>query len=260
MLTLSKHSHFCISGYGETETLILKKNEDTIQASFAHLVRQVLIILNKLDIDMDEFRMFVVHLFPPGHCIPESEKISVIFRAISLHNLWSYTHYDPLKSIVNEFASEDQQAKSLIESYVLQLVGYYATTRLVDFISLCEERKQEVKSITEYDEAYFQTLSLKLGRPVSDKTLKYIHELWEDLASTFLLPSLTAILDAVVTGSMVVIWYVSYSVTKTIVENISEDKAKQFFWDHRIMEVKIDDAVVYQCTSNESIKVYCIMV
>ena len=103
-------------GDGEKEKL-LEVNEAKILQSFGHLKRELLLVLKRKEIEMDEFVAFVKSLFPAEGiaCIPaELEKISTVFDTITNKALWSYIHYTPLTSIAEEFAKDDTQ--QLIES------------------------------------------------------------------------------------------------------------------------------------------------
>lgn len=231
---------------------MLKRNEDKIRKTFARLVRQVLAILKSQTVDMEELRVFISNIFPGIlQQISPLAEVSEIFLFISENQLWSYTDYSLLQSIAEEFATE---AQPLIETYELELSGYYATTSLVDYLSLCKINEEDEEAATTYDRSYFRKLSVKLSVPVSDKTLQYIRDLWKAIARTFLLPSLTAILHAVITGSLVVVWYISHPVAIKIVQKFGVE-AQEFFRDHHILEVKIDGEVVYQCTKEENLKV-----
>ena len=210
-------------------------------------------ILKGKEIDMEEFVMFVQPLFPPTAiaCIPESEKISTIFRAITSNLLWSYFHYSPLKSIAEEFAEDDTQ--QLIESYETKLANYYATTKLADYIGLCQDEENVADpdvplapNPTKYDSEYFKKLTIKIGRRVTNETLQYIVDLWKAITKFFVLPSLTALLDRVVAGSLVISWFIPHLFAMQIRVNSTGGEAAAFFQAHQIVEVKIDDDCMYR--------------
>ena len=243
-------------GDGEKEKRVLEENEAKILKLFARLVRQVLRILKGKKIDMEEFVMFVMEVFSPGSCIPQSEEIFTIFRAISSHCLWSYSHYSPLKSIAEEFAKADTQ--QLIESYQTDLANFYVTTKLADYIALCQGEEKVVDpdmplapNPAKYDREYFQKLTIKIGRPVTDQTLQYIADIWQAVAQFFLLPPLTALLDRVVAGSLVITWFIPHLFAIQICLNSTESEAAAFFRAHQIIEVKMDDDCLYRCETTE---------
>ena len=233
----------------------MEKNEAKIRQSFGHLMKEVLHILKGKKIDMEEFVTFAEHQFPPEvvRCIPaESEKISTIFRAITSNLLWSYSHYSPLKSIAEEFAKDD--TKPLIERYEKELANFYTTTKLADYIALCQDKEEVADpdvpltpNPVRYDSEYYQKLAIKLGRPVSNETLQYIADIWQAVAQFFLLPSLTTLLDRVVAGSLVINWFIPHLFAMQIRVNSTGREAAAFFRAHQVIEVKIGDVCLYRC-------------
>ena len=217
-------------------------------------MREVLRKLNRKDIDMEEFVTFVEQQFPAKFVasIPDSEKekISTMFRAISSNLLWSYDHYFPLKSIAEEFAEDD--TKSLIESYERELASFYATTKLADYIALCQDEENVADpdvplapNPAKYDREYYQTLTIKLDKPVTDQALQYIADIWKAVAKLLVIPSLTALLDRVVAGSLIS-WKIPQLFAMQIGVNSTGREAAAFFQAHQIVEVKIDDDCLYR--------------
>ena len=100
-------------------------------------------------------------------------------------------------------------------------------------------------SASTFDEAYLEKLSIKLEIAFTNKTLEYVSKLWKSLARMFLLPSLTALLYRVVEGSLVITWCIPHHFAMKIRENIRGAEAEQFFREYNIMEVKLDEEVVY---------------
>lgn len=240
---------------------VLKENDDRIQRSFANFVHEVLEILMRQEISMEKFRVFVAGLFPGIlKCIPFSSKLSDIFEFITDNKLWNYCHYFPLKSVAEKFGYKDQEMQPLIVSYEQELTGFYATTNLVDYMALCNDKDADPDvpldiDPLKYNKEFFRSLSIKLEARVTDKTLHYIDQLWRALAGFFLMPSLSALLDSIVAGSLVITWLIPHHFTIQIREKSKKVSAVQFFRHHRIVEVKIDDDAVYMCTHSEKLKV-----
>ena len=218
-------------------------------------MREVLHKLKRKEIDMEEFVTFVEQQFPANFVasIPDSkkEKISTMFRAISSHLLWSYDHYFPLKSIAEEFAEDD--TKSLIESYERELASFYVTTKLADYIALCQDEENVADpdvplapNPAKYDREYYQTLTIKLDKPVTNQTLQYIADIWKAVAKLLVIPSLTALLDRVVAGSLVISWKIPQLFAMQIRVKCTGREAAAFFQAHHIVEVKIDDDCLYR--------------
>ena len=228
---------------------VLKKNEAKIKQAFAHLVGQVLVMLMNLPVNIVVFRVFMSNLFPGilKH-IPSSASVSDFFTYISDNQMWSYTNHAPVESVAEEYLSANPETEQLIDKYETQLAGYNATTSLVDYIALCKENcvyGGKSVSASTFDEAYYEKISVKLQIPFTDETLEYVSILWKSLARRFLLPSLTALLYRVVEGSLVITWCIPHHFAMKIRENIGGAEAEEFFREYNIMEVKLDEEVVY---------------
>ena len=229
---------------------VLRKSEAKIIASFANLVDQVLSTLKTVDIDMERFPVFMANLFPGilQH-VATSESVSKYFAYVSDNQLWTYSHYWPVESIAEKFASVDPQVNHLIVNYKRELAAFNATTSLVDYIAKCKDRaaKPDIPLEINYDSEYYETLSLRLNTQVTSKTLEYIDKIWRDIAEFFILPSLSALLDSVVAGSLVITWHIPHDFAMKIREKVRGAEAEEFFGKHDIIEVKLDEEVVYQC-------------
>ena len=132
-------------GYGETEETVLKENEDKIRYAFAHLVHQILDKLMKCTIDIEMFRVFVGNVVPGLSLqhIPSSASVSDIFEFITDHKLWNLNNYTLLHSIAKEYLNDDPETEQLIVNYKRELAAFKATTSLVDYVALCEDREAD---------------------------------------------------------------------------------------------------------------------
>ena len=231
---------------------VLKENEDKIRRAFAHLVRQILDMLMKCTIDIKGFRVFVGNVVPGLSLrnIPSTASVSDIFEFITDHKLWNLNNYTPLHSIAKEYLNDDPETEQLIVNYKRELAAFKATTSLVDYIALCEDREADPDvpldpNPIKYDREYCRKLSLKLNARVTSKTLEYVDEIWRDIAEFFMLPSLSALLDSVVAGSLVITWCIPHHFAMKIIEKVTGAEAEEFFREYNIMEVKLDEEVVY---------------
>ena len=231
---------------------VLKENEDKIRRAFAHLVCQLLDMLMKCTIDIKRFRVFVGNVVPGLSLqhIPSSASVSDIFEFITDNRLWSYGHYHPVKSLAEEYLSDCPETVQLIVNYKRELAAFNATTNLVDYIAKCEDREADPAvpldpNPIKYDREYYRKLSLKLKTRVTGQTLEYVDKIWRDIAEFFMLPSLSALLDSVVAGSLVITWCIPLHFAMKIIEKVTGAEAEEFFRRNNIMEVKLDEEVVY---------------
>lgn len=224
---------------------------ETIKRDFSCLLVDVRVALQALQVDVVDVHQFLVSFFQRDDCIPKSSDLTEIFNAITVAKLWHYDHYGPLKRLAESFLPEDNPTRTRITDYRSQLSGFYTTTKIIDFIDLSEsgdseDHTQQDFSPEKYKPHYRKlTLMLKLDRKVklSDLTLKYVETLWKALTEEFNLPPLTAVIDKIVRGSLIISWLVPPEVSAAIVGSYS--KAIRFYQQQTIVQVKIDDKVLY---------------
>ena len=233
-----------------------RQNYDKIKGKFAGLLTDACERLQKRKINMDGFRLFLVSLFSPGDCIPESSDLPQIFEVITRNGLWDYSHYSPLEQIVEKFAADDEDMKTRIKSYKNDLTGFKASTKILKFIPLVESESSFDDSDTEepkqakYDRRYYRKLSMKLRERITDHTLVYIESLWESFADCFL-PPLTAMFECVHKGCIVVVWRIPSALVPQIHQQAPQ--ASDFFKEHQITYVKVGDMIIYEEESSSSL-------
>ena len=146
---------------------LARENDQKIRGKFAGLLINVCQKLQNGDINVEDLRLFVMAFCPQGNCIPKSSNVHEIFEEITRRGLWSYLHYYLLEQIVEKFGSCDQEMKTWITNYKNDLLGYKASMKIMDFISVVQsdssfddsdsEEESPVKPI-KYDRRYFRKL------------------------------------------------------------------------------------------------------
>ena len=218
-----------------------KTTLETIKRDFSCLLVDVRVALQASHVDIVDIHQFLVSFFQRDDCIPKSSDLTEIFNAISVARLWHYDHYGPLKRLAESFLPEDNPARKRITDYRSQLSGFYTTTKIIDFIDLSdsEDHPQQDFSPEKYKPYYHKlTLTLKL-----DRKIKYVDTLWKALIEEFNLPPLTVVIDKIVKGSLIVSWLIPQEVSTVILDSYS--KAIRFYEQQTIIQVKIDDKVLY---------------
>ena len=217
-----------------------------IKDSFATLLKDVAVKLKTKELDLEAFRLYIVAVFPPGKCIPQSTNIITIFEAVTQNELWSYWNYTPVEKIVMRFAPCDNEMKGWLDNYMKELSGYKATTKIADVIELysIDEEADPGKPLSvKYDSAYLRRLTVKLKTRVTEKTLLYVDDLWLSLAEYFLLPSLSVLLDSIKKGCVEVSWLIPPHLVFQIVGNLQENST--FLQSKDIVRVLLDGESVY---------------
>ena len=241
----------------ETSIEVSRRNLVKIKESFATLLKDVAGKLKTKELDLEMFHFFMVALFPPGMCIPQSSKVIEIFEAVTRNGLWSYWHYTPVEKIVAEYAPKDDEMKGWLDKYKKQLSGYKATTKIADAIKLysideLEEIDPSQRLTVTYDPAYLRQLSLKLNTRVTEKSLEYIDDLWVSLAEYFLLPSLSVLLDKIQSGCIEVSWLIPPHYAFQIIGNLQENSS--YLQLKGIIKVLLDGDCIYDVAQNEECK------
>ena len=222
---------------------MVRSNQARIKAHFSSLVLKVQSALQSQS-DVSNLRDFLITFFK--HNFPETSNLKKLFATISLSGLWDYHNYSPLEQLIDQFLPSDQEVRSLMKAYKARLSGFYLTTKLIDYI------KYQTFSADDSDEEYDQPspkltpkqykkikVVLQLERKISQVSLDYVVKLWQSFAEEYEIPSLTAVIDRIVAGSLEVTWRVPQHIAEAILPR------SKFFRNHGIVLVSIDDIIIY---------------
>ena len=228
---------------------VVANNLARIKGRFATLVTKVTDNLRRKNIDMEEFRLYIITLFPPGDIFSDTKSVAKIFEAISRHKLWDYMSHNPIEEISEKFGGDDPQLKEWIRKYKSELAGFKATTKIVDYIKKCNSNDEEIADSDEhlqmarYDKRYCRSLTIKLKSRVTEKSLDYIDQLWRSIAEYFYLPSLSVLLDTIKEGCVEVTWLVPTLSALQIQTNIQD--SEEFLQAHHVTRVMLDWELLY---------------
>ena len=232
-----------------------ENNLQKIKAKFSSLSHEVQLALQSSSASVNEVYSFLVRCFSRDDWIQNPLSFDQLFNALSVAKLWNYDHYSPLEEITKKFLPNDAAVKKLVSEYKSHLAGFYTTTKIADFIKVHSSKfedankwqyPQESLPVEAYTFKDYRRLkvTLNLGqRKISALTLSYVDELWRSLAEEFDLPSLTAVIDSIVKGSLQVSWLI----LPCIAEKITSDSttAVKFSCHHDIIRFEVDNIVVY---------------
>ena len=224
----------------------------TIKCQFASLQLEVRSAMEARQVKVSDVHQFLVASFQ-GIChIPEAPDLTKIFNIVTESKLWRYDNYIPLKKLAEKFLLDDDLARKHITEYRSQLSGFYMTTKIIEFIDLskleeAEDDTEQPAFVAENYKKHYRrlTLKLKLDRKVKLSTLSlgYVDTLWKALIEEFNLPPLTAVIDKIVSGSLIITWLVPPQVSTVIAASYS--KALRFYQQHNIVYVQLDDRTLY---------------
>ena len=236
---------------------MIRSNEEKIKALFSSLVLKVQSALQS-QIDISTLRDFLITFFECD--FPETSDVKKLLAAITLKRLWDYHHYSPLEQLIDQFLPTDQEVGSVMKAYKARLSGFYLTTKLIDYIEYqnlsaddsdeeCDQPSPKL-TIKQYKKI---KVVLQLERKISQVSLDYVVKLWQSFAEEYEIPSLTAVIDRIVVGSLEVTWTVPQHIADVILPR------SKFFRSNGIVLVSIDDVVIYdekQMVSTKFISIY----
>ena len=219
-----------------------------IKSRFSLLVVDVQSSMENRKVKVKKVRQFLLNFFEGNCSIPKEDDLDAIFDTITEARLWRYDHYGPLEELAESFLPEDDPARAQVTEYKSQLTGFYATTRIIDFVKLnelaedLEEIPDRVFSPKKYNSHYQKlTVKLRLDRDVSELSLEYVAKLWKALAKEFHLPPLTVIMDKIVEGSLRITWLILPHIIEKI--RATYFKSVEFFQQHNIVEIELYNKV-----------------
>ena len=225
-----------------------RENRQAITSKFASLLIH---ICNKMlkngDVNIEQLRLFVITLFPPGDCIPHSlTSLTEIFEAITRHGLWDFLHYSPLATIVNVFGANDPDMNKLVQDYMKDLKSYTSMTEITDCIEFVLANPTEPLP-AKYDPDYNRPVEWKTN--FIDHTLQYLVEVWKMFSSRYLLPDSppTALLDRVRRGCVSITWLVPTHMIPQLMKGV--ESSTEFFQEQHISKVIVDGKCVYEVCS-----------
>ena len=214
------------------------------KSRFSNLLVKVRSSMEANKTEVKDVRDYLVTYFE-GECnIPDVGNLSNIFESVTSAKLWRYDHYGPLEELAESFLPDDDPARALMTEYITQLSAFYATTRIIDFIKISEdddpEEDDQPFSSKKYNRKYRKlTVKLKLQKNISELTLDFVHQLWKALRKEFTLPSLTAVIDKIIEGSLTITWLVLPHVVEKIKSKFS--KSLHFLQHHGIVSIELYD-------------------
>ena len=235
---------------------MIRSNVNEIKAHFSSLVFEVQSALESQS-DIRKVRHFLITFFK--HDFSETSDLEKLFTTVTLNDLWDYHNYSPLEQLVNKFLPSDQEVGSLLKAYKARLSGFYLTTKLIDYIEYQnlsaddsdEECDQPSPKLTTKQYKKIKVV-LQLERKISQISLDYVVKLWQSFAEEYEIPSLTAVIDRIVAGSLEITWAVPQHIADAILPR------SKFFQSHGIVLVSIDDVIIYDKKQMVSITLYSV--
>ena len=126
---------------------------------------------------MNDVHQFLVASFQGDCSIPEAPDLTKMFNIITEAKLWHYDHYVPLQQLAQQFLQDDEEIRKHVTDYKNQLSGFYATTKIIDFVSLSELEELDDDPQQPFTPGKdYHTLKIKLKlKNITELTLSYVN-------------------------------------------------------------------------------------
>ena len=218
----------------------------------------------KVDIeDMQTFlvTMYSTHKSTDGNkivtTVVESAKtLDEIFRALSKNKLWDYLNYYLLQSIIEEFASDDDELNGMMKQYQKDLTGYILVVKIQVYLDATQYKHPTPASDSDNSDdeiaaslpqkqknKLFKQLTVKVEVNVTEYTLSYVIDLWQSLTHQFALPRPAMILHNIAEGCIGITWLIPANLVIHITE-MTRRTAKMFSRKH-VVSVLMEDQYIY---------------
>ena len=223
---------------------------EELEGKYRDLVKKTQKEVMRKKPDLDEFRTEIT-LFPTSfreeHIkqyikdnlpqLYDAKSIPQIFGLLNIR--WDYLHYSLLQHIINLYGSDD--TKELMKSYVKNVKLFQQETTLAMFWDVDQGHISDMA----------ESLREKLAKVVtshegltSGSSLECIQAFRQKFAHEISLPECAVVMKDILPGSVMIVWMIPAKGAITLKNQVEEGRV-EFFKQHHILELRIDDAIIY---------------
>ena len=170
--------------------------------------------------------------------IENTQDFNKLFKLIMRLGVLSYQNYDLLETLIEEFVPN---LSNEMVDYQEQYVGYKHVTNLAHHIAAAEAVLAKHEHPTP---DLFSTLTTKVDIELSTKTVQYVDDLKKSLLGHFPLQPHQLFLINILKGCVAITWWFSQLETLLVIESVLT--SSQFFSEHSIIQVTINNQVLYE--------------
>ena len=245
-----------IPPHTDDSLVLAKKNLQKIKDKFAPLIALADRVLQRKDINISNFHLFLIAQYLPeeddndtraidpskfvSEVLGTAKSVSETLRSLLVHRLLSYKNFDVLRSIISHYASDDIEMKTKLDEYEQELAGYVLVTKMKDYLN-AEIQQSE---LSEPDPELLHAISVKVKANVTEKTLKYVSELQDSLAYQVKLPVTAVLFHKIAKGCVEITWLLPCHLTEFTRRRLQE--STDYFQQENILRVTIAGRCVYQ--------------
>ena len=245
-----------IPPHTDDSLVVAEKNLQKIKDKFAPLLALAHKVLQGKNIDLSNFRLFLI-----AHYLPEEDNndtraidpskfvsqvlgtpqnVSEILESLMINRLLSYKNFHILCSIINHYASDDIEMKTKLDEYEQELAGYVLVTKMKDYLN-AEIQQSE---LSEPDPELLHEISIKVKANITEKTMKYVRELRDSLAYRVKLPVTAVLFHKIAKGCVEITWLLPCHLIEYTRRCLHE--STDYCQEEKILRVTIAGRCVYQ--------------
>ena len=241
-----------------------------IKGIFSKLVTKSSKRLQYKSIDIEDVQTFLVSMCSSPNSrdgndtiatvVESAKSLDEIFRTLSKYGFWDYLNYFLLQSLIEQFASDDDELNGMMEQYQKDLTGHILTLQIQTYLDATQHEhsfgtmndsdKVDDENIPEFStlpleekHKLFKKLSIKVDTNVTDHTLGYVYDLWRSLTNQFVLPQPAMILDSIAKGCLGITWFIPVNLVEHIT-NMAQENSDMFAkW--RIVRITLEEQCIY---------------
>ena len=226
-----------------------------IKRRFSALLSNVKSTLEGKGVNFKRVRQHLIDLFQDLDSSTATD-FDELFRGMSLKGHWSFQHHSPVETLISTFLPEHESLMTDYENYVAFLNGYFATIKLIPYINLSVEESSNVLPLSSYTPEQYRKLKVVLNIPdrkITELSMMYVQDMWKKFAREFDIPLLTAIIGKLLKSSLEITWLIQPYLCDKIITSVH--KSTQFFHQHNIIYVAIDDHPIYD--AKQMVRILC---
>lgn len=236
------YEHGIVLTVGES---MKSSNVVEIKRRFSALLSNIKSALEGKGVNFKRVRQHLIDLFQDLDSSSATD-FDELFQGMSLKGHWSFHHHSPVETLISTFLPEHESLMTDYENYVAFLNGYFATIKLIPYINLSVEESSNVLPLSSYTLEQYRKLKVVLNIPdrkITELSMAYVQDMWKKFAREFDIPLLTAIIGKLLKSSLEITWLIQPYLCNKIITSVH--KSTQFFHQHNIIYVAIDDHPIY---------------
>ena len=233
---------------GDSEDVVVlrleKSSESQLKGEFSALITFAIRVLErKGDGQFKEFKSYIITYFSLDSTILRATGYREVFDQISQEDKWNYLDFEPLFVILGHFIGKESE--EMCSDYRDAIKAYYATKKLTKIMSETELTKRchedEPLEVTVHE------IQMKLHpHKVTERSLSYIHSVWDSVSCFFSLPSLTRVVMLSLDTEADYLCATLPPKTSNPLLGQGEQSWKEFMRKNNIMEMSLDNGHVYR--------------